>query len=109
MNLNPDLCYQALLTHDTRYDGVFFVGVSSTKIYCRTVCPAKTPLKKNCSFFNSAASAERDGFRPCLRCRPELAPGNAPMDNIGRLASALAAVIEDGEYLDRSIEELASD
>lgn len=67
-------CYRALVARDARFDGVFFTAVSSTGIYCRPVCPARTPRASSCTFFASAAAAERAGFRPCLRCRPELAP-----------------------------------
>ena len=69
-----DACYRALLARDARFDGCFFTGVSSTGIYCRPVCRARTPRRDNCRFFTHAAQAERAGFRPCLRCRPELAP-----------------------------------
>ena len=72
--LNDDDCYLALKAKDARFDGRFFTGVTSTGIYCRPVCSVKTPLRKNCRFFGHAAQAERAGFRPCLRCRPELAP-----------------------------------
>ena len=67
-------CYRALRSRDARFDGVFFTGVVSTGIYCRPVCATRTPKALNCRFFDSAASAEGEGFRPCLRCRPELAP-----------------------------------
>lgn len=103
--LNADSCYQALLAHDARFDGAFFVGVSTTGIYCRTVCSAKTPRRERCTFYRSAAAAERAGFRPCLRCRPELAPGNAPIDAVGRLAAAAASRLEDGTL---SVEALAA-
>jgi len=83
-------------THDARFDGRFFVGVSSTRIYCRPVCTVRTPLRRNCSFFASAAAAEAGGFRPCLRCRPELAPGYAAVDANRRLAQSAAGMIEDG-------------
>ena len=69
-----DDCYRALTARDARFDGSFFTGVTSTGIYCRPVCSVKTPKRENCSFFRHAAQAERAGFRPCLRCRPELAP-----------------------------------
>jgi AraC family transcriptional regulator of adaptative response / DNA-3-methyladenine glycosylase II len=72
--------YAAFKAKDARFDGNFFVGVSSTGIYCRPVCPAKLPREANCTFFDTAAAAERAGFRPCLVCRPELAPGSAPID-----------------------------
>lgn len=73
-NLKPDACYLALKTRDARFDGSFFTGVTSTGIYCRPVCRVRTPKRENCRFFGHAAQAESAGFRPCLRCRPELAP-----------------------------------
>ena len=71
-------CYQALKAHDARFDGRFFVGVSSTRIYCRPVCRVKLPKFENCRFFDHVALAESAGYRPCMRCRPELAPQNLP-------------------------------
>lgn len=70
--------YRALCSRDARFDGSFFVGVTSTGIYCRPVCRVRTPRLENCRFFEHPAQAERDGFRPCLRCRPELAPRQRP-------------------------------
>ena len=96
MVLDPHSCYQAVKSHDARFDGRFFTGVTSTRIYCRPVCTAKVPKRENCRFFASAAAAEGAGFRPCLRCRPELAPGNASVDATQRLAQAAASLIEDG-------------
>ena len=107
--LDANYCYQAVLTRDPRFDGVFFVGVSTTNIYCRTVCRAKTPQKKNCKFYPSAAAAEQAGFRPCLLCRPELAPGNAPIDANGRLATEVARRIEDGTFIEQRFEDLAQE
>lgn len=72
--LAPDACYLALKARDARFDGCFFTGVTSTGIYCRPVCKVRTPRRENCRFFGHAAQAESAGFRPCLRCRPELAP-----------------------------------
>lgn len=72
-----DACYLALKARDARFDGNFFTGVTSTGIYCRPVCRVRTPKRDNCRFFPHAALAEQAGFRPCLRCRPELAPGGA--------------------------------
>jgi len=97
MTLGADACYRALKARDARFDGCFFVAVSSTRIYCRPICTVKTPKRENCSFFSSAAAAEGAGYRPCLRCRPELAPGNACVDASGRLARAAASAIENGE------------
>jgi len=72
--LQPDACYLALQARDARFDGRFFIGVTSTGIYCRPVCKVRMPRRENCRFFGHAAQAESAGFRPCLRCRPELAP-----------------------------------
>lgn len=105
--LSSDHYYRAVLSHDRRFDGVFFVGVSSTGIYCRTVCTVKTPRQENCRFYPSAAAAELAGYRPCLRCRPELAPGEAKIDAVGRLAAAAASQIEDGALTEKSLSELA--
>jgi AraC family transcriptional regulator of adaptative response / DNA-3-methyladenine glycosylase II len=87
--------YEALRTRDPRFDGRIYTGVSSTGIYCRPVCRAKTPKASNCSFFNSAAAAEAAGYRPCLLCRPELAPGLAPVDSLGSLARRCARLLEE--------------
>jgi AraC family transcriptional regulator, regulatory protein of adaptative response / DNA-3-methyladenine glycosylase II len=88
--------YNALTSHDSRFDGVFFVGVTSTDVYCRPICPAKTPKQANCRFFATAQEAEHAGFRPCLRCRPELAPGNAPVDDAQRIAQLIVQRLEEG-------------
>ena len=88
--------YTALAARDTRFDGVFFVGVTSTGIYCRPVCTARTPKAANCRFFDSAAAAEKANYRPCLRCRPELAPGSAPIDDAHRIAALIARRIDEG-------------
>jgi AraC family transcriptional regulator of adaptative response / DNA-3-methyladenine glycosylase II len=96
MPLDPSTCYRALRARDARFDGRFFVAVTSTKIYCRPVCTVKPPKRENCRFYPSAAAAELGGFRPCLRCRPELAPGNSSIDATTRLAQAAASLIEDG-------------
>jgi AraC family transcriptional regulator of adaptative response / DNA-3-methyladenine glycosylase II len=109
MELDASTCYQALLAHDARFDGLFFVGVSTTGIYCRTVCPARTPRRESCTFYSSAASAEQAGYRPCLRCRPELAPGNARIDAVSRLAADAVRRIEEGALADQSLSELAAE
>lgn len=107
MKLDPLVCYQALSTRDRRFDGVFFVAVKTTHIYCRPVCKAQTPRFENCAFHPSAASAEKAGYRPCLRCRPELAPGNASVDAVSRLASAAMSRIEDGALSAGTVDDLA--
>ena len=96
-----DGCWRALASHDARFDGRFFTGVTSTGIYCRPVCRVRTPRPENCRFFALAAQAEQAGFRPCLRCRPELAPqaGAASAwsmhDASGLLAHAAARWLDD--------------
>jgi AraC family transcriptional regulator of adaptative response / DNA-3-methyladenine glycosylase II len=107
MQLDPAHCYRALRSHDARFDGRFFVGVSTTRIYCRPVCTARTPLAEHCRFFPSAAAAEAKGFRPCLRCRPELAPGHATVDASRRLAQAAAGLIDDGTLGEARLPDLA--
>jgi AraC family transcriptional regulator, regulatory protein of adaptative response / DNA-3-methyladenine glycosylase II len=74
MKLDHDTCYRALQTRDSRFDGHFFTAVKTTGIYCRPICPARAPKSENCQFYLSAAAAQTAGFRPCLRCRPELTP-----------------------------------
>ena len=89
-----DRYYSALVAHDARFDGRVFVGVTSTGIYCRPVCRVRTPKRSNCKFFSYAAAAEQAGFRPCLRCRPELAPGLSLVDSSQVLAGQAARMIE---------------
>ena len=94
--INDTIAYDALKSRDPRFDGLFFVGVTSTGIYCRPVCPVKTPKRENCRFFANAEAAEKASFRPCLRCRPELAPGRAPMDNAQRIAHLMVDRVHEG-------------
>src|SRR5262245_5117951 len=109
MSVDEDVWYRALTARDARFDGLFFVGVKTTGIYCRPVCTARTPRRRSCSFFASAALAEQAGFRPCLRCRPELAPGRAPVDSVRTTARAAAARIEAGALSNGgSLEDLAA-
>ncbi len=96
MNTERKALYKALAARDPRFDGVFFVGVTSTGVYCRPICPARTPKESNCVFFNGAQEAEAARFRPCLRCRPELAPGNAPIDDSQRIAQLIVQRLDDG-------------
>src|SRR5262249_11753566 len=74
MDMDRTACYRAISTRDARFDGRLFVGVRTTGIYCRPICPARTPKFQNVAFFASAAAAQEAGFRPCLRCRPEVSP-----------------------------------
>jgi AraC family transcriptional regulator of adaptative response / DNA-3-methyladenine glycosylase II len=95
--LDDTSAYRALKSRDPRFDGVFFVGVTSTGIYCRPICPAKTPQPGHCRFFARAEAAEKASFRPCLRCRPELAPGHAPVDHAQRIAHLLVQRMDEGQ------------
>ncbi|WP_010585774.1 DNA-3-methyladenine glycosylase 2 family protein [Schlesneria paludicola] len=102
--------YEAILTRDRRFDGRMFIGVSSTRIYCRPICTVRPPKFENCSFYRTAATAEAAGFRPCLRCRPELAPGSsAPVDAVSRLAALAVRRIEDGALSQLTLDELAAE
>lgn len=107
--LEPETCYRALAAKDRRFDGLFFVGVATTGIYCRPVCTAKTPRPERCTFYRTAAEAEQAGFRACLLCRPELAPGNAPVDSVPRLVTAAVSRIEAGFLNTSSLEDLAAE
>src|SRR5262245_32030480 len=98
--LDREVCYRALQTRDHRFDGRLFVGVISTGIYCRPICPARTPKFENVRFFASAAAAHEAGFRPCLRCRPESAPDFASWRGTSSTVSRALALISDGA-LDR--------
>ncbi len=109
MILDEAACHAAIEARDPRFDGLFFIGVTSTKIYCRCVCTAKTPKPANRTFHLSAAAAERAGFRPCLLCRPELAPGLAPIDASERLAHQALARIQAGALEEQGIEDIAAD
>ncbi len=100
---------RALDARDPRFDGVFFVGITSTGIYCRSICPARVSYPDRRRFFPSAAAAERAGYRPCLRCRPELAPGRAPCDAVSRLARAAASRIAAGALNGHGVAELAGE
>ena len=88
--------YKAFQSHDARFDGRVFVGVTSTGIYCRPICPARPPKYENCRFFASAAAAQEAGFRPCLRCRPEIAPDLAFWRGTANTVSRALALIADG-------------
>lgn len=93
--LDDEACYAAFCAHDARLDGKIFIGVSSTGVYCRPICRARQPKPENCAYFISAAAAEAAGYRPCLRCRPELAPGLAPIDASAQIAQQVLTIIEE--------------
>jgi AraC family transcriptional regulator of adaptative response / DNA-3-methyladenine glycosylase II len=91
---DADAAYLALVARDARFDGRLFVGVTSTGVYCRPVCRVRTPRRENCRFFTSRALAEAASFRPCLKCRPEIAPGLSHTDSSSTLAHTAARWIE---------------
>ena len=96
LELDPAHCYRILQTRDPRFDGRIFVGVTSTGIYCRPICPARTPKPENCRFYPTAAAAQSSGFRPCLRCRPETAPGQGAWRGASNTVSRAMRLIAEG-------------
>lgn len=101
--IDAEAAYRALETRDARFDGRLFIGVTSTGIYCRPVCRVRLPKRANMRFYGNAASAERDGFRPCLRCRPELAPGLSLADSSPVLAEQAARLIREAVHAGHSV------
>ena len=108
MDMDRTACYRAISTRDARFDGRLFVGVKTTGIYCRPICPARTPKFENVSFYASAAAAQEAGFRPCLRCRPEISPDLAFWRGTSNTVSRALALIESGGLDDDDVEGLAS-
>src|SRR5271156_5019486 len=108
MELDSNACYRAVSARDRRFDGRFYVGITSTHIYCRPICTARPANRKNMRFYSNAAAAEAAGFRPCLRCRPERAPGLAPVDAVSRLVGAAMAGIEEHALSSARVGELAA-
>jgi AraC family transcriptional regulator of adaptative response / DNA-3-methyladenine glycosylase II len=107
MELDPDACYRALSTRDARFDGRLFVGVKTTGIYCRPICPARTPRRENVLFYASAAAAQEAGFRPCLRCRPDCSPELASWRGTSNTVVRALGLIEQGALDDGDVESLA--
>lgn len=101
--------HRAVDKRDPLFDGVFFVAITSTKIYCRPVCPSRIARRENRRFFPSRAAAEESGYRACRRCRPELAPGETPLDAVPRLAQKAAQRISAGALNGRSVRALAAE
>lgn len=106
--MSDDARYAALVARDARFDGVFFVGVRTTGVYCRPICTARTPKRASCEFFERAALAEKSGYRACFRCRPELAPGNAEVDAVDALVERATARIAEGALDAMSVDALAA-
>ena len=107
MDLDHDACYRALSLRDSRFDGRFFTAVETTGIYCRPVCPARTPHSKNVIFYPTAAAAQEAGFRPCLRCRPETAPEMGAWRGTSNSVSRALSLIELGALDRGNVETLA--
>jgi len=107
MNLEPDFCYRALESRDARFDGRFFTAVVTTGIYCRPICPARTPLKKNVQFYSCAAAAEEAGFRACNRCRPDTAPGSPAWEGTSATVKRGLRLIAEGALDEADTEHLA--
>ncbi|MFP6582177.1 MAG: DNA-3-methyladenine glycosylase 2 family protein, partial [Candidatus Hydrogenedentota bacterium] len=108
MEIDDDRCYEALKSRDARFDGLFFVGVRTTGIYCRPVCSARRPLRKNVNFYRHPAEAEAAGLRPCLKCRPETAPGTPAWKGTATTVTRALRLIAEGLQDDVSVEDLAT-
>jgi AraC family transcriptional regulator of adaptative response / DNA-3-methyladenine glycosylase II len=108
MDLDADRCYRALLSRDRRFDGRFFIGVTTTGIYCRPICPSPPPRQRNVRFFACAAAAQAEGFRPCLRCRPESAPGTPAWEGSPALVRRALRLIAQGKLDEDDVESFAA-
>ncbi len=108
MDLDQDACYRAIAVRDARFDGRLFTGVKTTGIYCRPICPARTPRSENVVFYPTAAAAQEAGFRPCLRCRPETAPDLGAWRGASNTVSRALSLIEMGALDDAGVDTLAS-
>lgn len=105
--MDADACYRAGLARDARFDGLFFTAVRSTRIFCRPICPARTPLRKNVEYYSNAAAALAAGYRPCLRCRPEVSPDLPVWAGTSTTVNRAVRLIEDGALDRGSTEQLA--
>ncbi len=107
MELDHEACYRAILTRDARFDGRIFVAVHTTGIYCRPICPARTPKRENVTFYPTASAAQEAGFRPCLRCRPEISPDLAAWRGTSNTVSRALALIAEGALDGEAVDALA--
>jgi AraC family transcriptional regulator of adaptative response / DNA-3-methyladenine glycosylase II len=96
MELDHEACYRALSTRDARFDGRIFIAVRTTRIYCRPICPARTPKGENVTFFATASAAQEAGYRPCLRCRPESSPDLGAWRGTSNTVSRALTLIGEG-------------
>lgn len=106
--LSFEACESARYARDSAFDGLIFIGVTSTRIYCRPVCPARQPLSRNVRYFRSAAAAEEAGFRPCLRCRPEAAPHSPAWIGVRATVNRALRLIEEGALDEASLSDFAA-
>ena len=110
MELDHEACYRAISTRDARFDGRIFIAVRTTRIYCRPICPARTPKRENVTFFATASAAQEAGYRPCLRCRPESSPDlgawRGTSNTVSRALTLIGEGALDGEAVDALAERL---
>lgn len=100
--LSREQCQQARLARDARFDGLFFIAVKTTGIFCRPICPASPPKEQNVEYFSNQAQALRAGYRPCLRCRPDSAPFSPAWKGVETTFLRALKLIEDGELAEGS-------
>jgi len=105
--LNAEVCKKARLSRDARFDGKFFTAVKTTGIYCRPICPATSPKEENVTYFPSAIEAANAGYRPCLRCRPDSAPGSPAWKGIDTTLERAIRLINEGALQGGSLQTLA--
>src|SRR2546427_701294 len=108
MNLDRRICSRARLSRDARFDGRFFIGVLSTRVYCRSICPVRTVKEQNVRYFLTAPAAAEAGFRPCLRFRPEAAPGTPAWLGTSAVVRRALQLIDDGALDVASVASLAA-
>lgn len=108
VELDRQRCYDAMRSRDARFDGRFFVGVRTTGVYCRPVCPSRTPRAHNVDFYAHPAAAEEAGFRPCRRCRPETAPGSSDWSGPAAVVERALRLVDEGALDRGSVDELAA-
>src|SRR3989440_3326004 len=107
MELDWQVCSRARLSRDARFDGKFFIGVLTSRVYCRSICPAPTAKEKNVRYYSSAAAAAEAGFRPCLRCRPECSPGTPAWLGTSNTVSRALRLISEGGLQENGVDGLA--
>jgi len=107
MDLDHDACYRAISTRDARFDGRIFIAVRTTGVYCRPICPARTPKRENVTFYGTASAAQEAGYRPCLRCRPECSPDLAAWQGTSSTVSRALRLIAEGAMDEDAIDEFA--